>query len=417
METSGERAIGQAPGRLDVLGGVADYSGSLVLELPIEASVRVALRPLPESRLVLHSEGAGRAALDTEPLWSALRSNPSDEELRKLLDDLGAPRWTRYPVGCLLLYCREKGWLPHGGLAVDISSTVPQSMGVASSAALEIATLRALVRLTGIPDRDNELAHLGQRAENRIVGAPCGLMDQLTSAYGRPGHLLPIECRPDRLLPTLALPDGVRIVGWPSGIKHAVGGSAYGRARAAAFMGKKMLETHLGRQWQFAAEIAPSLFWRHAEQFLPDAITGADYHSRYPAVDDPLSRIDPGEPYPVFDGLRFPVEENFRAGLAVSLLRHVYEADRYEVLTRVGELMLQSHAGYSAIGLGCEETDHMVDAVMDIGPEGGIYGARTSGGGSGGTVVILAEDRALPQLQALARQMFFTPGGPLELIR
>jgi len=76
--------------------------------------------------------------------------------------------------------------------------------------------------------------------------------------------------------------------------------------------------------------------------------------------------------------------------------------DRRRTLQAVGELMYHSHAGYSAMGLGCPETDAMVRAVRERGPDQGFCGARVSGGGSGGTVVVLLEAAALPELERLA---------------
>ncbi len=133
-------------------------------------------------------------------------------------------------------------------------------MGLASSAALEIATLKALAQLARREFEGTELARLGQLAENELVGTPCGLMDQLTSAYGRLNTLLPILCRPDKLSHPVTRPDSVMVVGWPSGVKHDVGASPYATARTATFMGKKIVETKLEREGSYASEISPALF-------------------------------------------------------------------------------------------------------------------------------------------------------------
>ena len=111
-------------------------------------------------------------------------------------------------------------------------------MGVSSSAALEVATLRGLEVLAGKSFTGTALARLAQRAENEIVGAACGLMDQLAVAHGRVGELLPILCRPDVLHERVRLPEGAVVVGWPSGVRHAVADSPYATARAAAFMAR-----------------------------------------------------------------------------------------------------------------------------------------------------------------------------------
>ncbi|HZU37021.1 MAG TPA: hypothetical protein VFA18_13965, partial [Gemmataceae bacterium] len=134
---------GEAPGRLDVLGGVADYSGSLVLQMPIRATTRVTITPLLEPRLELTSEQEGAVTLPLPP--PTLRQSASQvTTLRAWLDEYHAPHWTRYPVGSFLLFCRAQQWPPATGLKFAIASEVPVSMGVSSSAALEVATLRAL---------------------------------------------------------------------------------------------------------------------------------------------------------------------------------------------------------------------------------------------------------------------------------
>lgn len=378
---------GEAPGRLDFMGGVADYSGSLVLEMPLKLTTRVTITETAEPGFVFHSaEGAaGPLAPDADPQT--------------------APKWVRYPYGCLQLFCAAQRWRPRGGLKFTIASLVPVSMGVSSSAALEVATLRALEKLSGKKFISTGLARLAQRAENEIVGAPCGLMDQLASAYGVRGALLPILCRPDILGDPVKLPAGVIAVGWPSGVKHAVSDSPYATARAGAFMGKKLIEQGTGRKLAHAAELAPSEVRALSADILPETITGRAFLRRYGGVDDALSKIEPRRTYAVRAAVSFPVEENFRSEVAVALLRGLNSRNRTDTLAALGELLYQSHAGYSSIGLGCPETDEMVAGVRQLGVARGFYGARVSGGGSGGTVVVLLRRAALPCLRQLARQL------------
>ena len=104
----------------------------------------------------------------------------------------------------------------------------------------------------------------------------------------------------------------------------------------------------------------------------------------------------------------FPVEESFRSQAVVALLRGATAKHREEMLRAMGELLFQSHAGYSSIGLGCPETDEMVAAVRALGPARGFYGARVSGGGSGGTVVVLLKKTAMAELAQLAAQLRFS---------
>jgi L-arabinokinase len=415
---------GEAPGRLDVLGGVADYSGALVLQTPIRATTRVTITPRAASGLELHSASEGRVTVPMPEvsLWQGHDTGPqrgADKGsvlFRTWLDGHRVQRWARYPLGCFLLFCGAMEWQPADGLHFQIASDVPVSMGVSSSAALEVATLRALEAASGRRFQGTAEARLAQRAENEIVDAPCGLMDQLAATHGKHGALLPILCRPDVLAEPVPLPDGVLVVGWPSGVKHAVSASPYATARAAAFMGKKILEVHLDRPLGYLTEFSPSQVREVSEKVLPPTLSGAEFVALHGGVEDALSVIDPGRLYPIRAAVLFAVEENFRATQAVHLLRSFPDGERRPILQVIGELIYQSHTGYSAIGLGCAKTDAMVEAVRERGAGSGLYGARVSGGGSGGTVVVLLEKDALPELERLARTVVFGMNGPAPLI-
>ncbi|MFM7244745.1 MAG: GHMP kinase, partial [Planctomycetaceae bacterium] len=292
------RGEGIAPGRLDVLGGVADYSGSLVLQMPLSLVTRVTITEQREPGITVASTGTRAVRVPLPPGDVVAAALTDAAPLRRWLDAQAVPTWGRYPLGCLALFAAAWRWRPAGGLAITIASNVPTSMGVSSSAALEVATLRALERLVGVRFAGTALARLAQRAENEVVGAPCGLMDQLASAHGRAGELLPILCRPDLLDEGVRLPAGAVVVGWPSGIRHAVADSPYATARAAAFMGRAMLEHTLGRRFGHLAEATPAELAMAGRDQLPESITGAEFLARHGTIDDRQSRIDPGRRYP-----------------------------------------------------------------------------------------------------------------------
>ena len=383
------KAVGIAPGRLDFLGGVADYSGSLVLEMPLSLTTRVSITRRTEPGYEFRSVQLGRHVAAAG------------------LTAAGLPGWVRYPYGCFVHFSAAQRWRPKHGLVFSIDSTVPLSMGVSSSAAIEVATLRALVKFSGRKLSPVAIAHLAQQVENRFVGAPCGLMDQLASACGTRGTLLPILCRPDKLQQPVRLPAGVIAVGWPSGVKHAVTASPYATARTGAFMGQRLLAKVTGRKLVHVSEITPAELTARPAEVLPRKITGREFIRRWRKVNDPLSVIVPGRKYPVRAATTFPIGENFRAACAVALLRGGKGLTRVARCVQLGELLYASHAGYGAMGLGCPETDEMVDAIRALGPKRGFYGARVSGGGSGGTVVVLLEKKSLPKLQALMRRLRF----------
>src|SRR5262245_26259460 len=166
--------IARAPGRLDVMGGIADYSGSLVLERPIAEATWAAVQRL--DRPVLDIVSVGRPAC-TIPLQAlAPDGEPvSYDEARRLFAHSAFP-WVAYIGGVILVLARERGLPLTSGARIAIVSQVPEGKGVSSSAAVETATMCAVAAAFGISLEPRDLAILCQTAENRVAGAPCGVM-------------------------------------------------------------------------------------------------------------------------------------------------------------------------------------------------------------------------------------------------
>ena len=181
-------SVARAPGRLDLMGGIGDYSGSLVLQWPIHEAAWVAVQESAVPGLVVTSIDS------VDPSGSrTLRIEGDDLEALLAMDDPAARAWfTRdpashwgaYVAGTLLMLARECGLRINAGLRVLVRSDVPEGKGVSSSAALEVAAMQALAHQGGMTLSGADLARLCQLVENRIVGAPCGIMDQMTSALG-----------------------------------------------------------------------------------------------------------------------------------------------------------------------------------------------------------------------------------------
>ena len=400
----------RAPGRLDVMGGIADYSGALVLEMPIAAATWVAAQPSDAPEVVIESEdirALGGESRVTIPLADLVPDQPlTYQRAHALL--AGDPRraWAAYAAGALAVLHAELGKPLRHGLRLLVWSEVPVGKGLSSSAALEVATLEAVAPLVGatLPDRD--VALLAQKVENFVVGAPCGVMDQMTSALGRRDHLLELVCQPAEVVGQLAIPDDVEFVGVDSGIRHAVSGADYGTVRAAAFMGYRMIAAAAGVA---ARPLAPGrvaidddpLFrgylanvpvadWRGRHRAeIPERLLGSAFLARYQGTTDLATEVDPARSYPVRAATEHAIEEHRRVREFRALLADMRGVDE-RTRVRLGELMYASHASYSACGLGSDGTDRLVALVRDAGPRAGFYGAKITGGGSGGTVAVLA---------------------------
>ncbi|HOL93228.1 MAG TPA: galactokinase family protein [bacterium] len=420
-----------APGRLDVMGGIADYSGSLVLQMPIGERTHVWLALREDRQVRVHSESASAAGLNGE-VWVNLnefqsRGTVDYAKARRRLSQPPENGWAAYAVGCFLVLEKEKG-IPVPGADLWIHSTVPIGKGVSSSAAIEVAVMAALARAANVKLGPVELPTLAQKVENQVVGAPCGLMDQLTAYLGRENRLLPILCQPDQVSPPCPVPYFVRFVGIDSGVSHAVSGASYREVRTAAFMGytiaallegaskkdlseaqKKGNRTHLPYKG-YLANIPPSVFATRYQSHIPDEIRGDAFLAAYGGIIDPVTSIDPATVYRPRICAAHPVYEHSRVRLFFHLLKSLHSGGtgprfHQDALNDMGELMYQSHASYSACGLGNESTDEIVEWVRRAGPAAGVHGAKITGGGSGGTVCVLCSGvRGLQTAKRIARE-------------
>ena len=401
-----------APGRLDVMGGIADYSGSLVLQMPIRERTVVMLALRNDTTIrVRTQQPVSHPLFETDWRQLLVTDDFIDyQRIRKILTTLPGGDWAAYAVGCLVVLAKEKG-VARTGIDIWIDSQVPPGKGVSSSAALEVAVIRALAEAHQLTFTGTELPVLAQKAENRVAGAPCGLMDQLACHFGEPGKLLPILCQPDHVSDAIPLPEGVRFVGIDSGVRHAVGGGTYGTVRTAAFMGYTLMALYDGaypHELQrsrdtgqrdhllyngYLANLTPREFEdRYA--WLPAQFKGGDFIEKYSVTIDPVTEVRLNVTYPVLQAARHPVYENTRVQYFSLLLQHLPPTTdppaREKALNQLGAWMYQSHDSYSACGLGSEQTDELVRLVRDHAGQG-VYGAKITGGGGGGTVCVLCD--------------------------
>jgi galactokinase len=308
-----------APGRVNLMGDHTDTTGGLVLPMAIDLGTTVT------------GERAGEAV--------ELRSDSEPEPAVVGLDGHlpeGAPAWAAYVAGVVAEV------RPDRGLRGMVSTTLPVGAGLSSSAALELALALAL----GADPEPRSLALLGQRAEQRAAGVPCGVMDQLSSAAGCEDHALLIDCH-DLSVEPVALPAGTEVVVVHSGLPRSLAGSAYAERR---------------RQCEAAeAQIGP----------LRSARPGDER-----AIADPVLRRR----------ARHVLTENGR-------VRATADALRIGDVGALGELMAASHASLrDDFEVSVPAVDHLVEELVAT---DGVHGARMTGGGFGGCVVAIVRPAAL----------------------
>jgi L-arabinokinase len=205
-----------------------------------------------------------------------------------------------------------------------------------------------------------------------------------------------------------------------------VTGADYGDVRVGAFMGYRVLADLAGlpisagsraghvrvedHRWHgYLANVSPGTFLEF-EHAIPGSLHGATFLGRYEGTTDLVTEVDPAKTYAVWKPTAHPIYEHARVMEWGQLLSGARGAEGAEdansavVAERLGALMYQSHGSYSACGLGSDGTDLLVALAREAGPAQGIYGAKITGGGSGGTVAILARRDAGERVAGIGRE-------------
>ncbi|KAM3394891.1 hypothetical protein P3S68_003895 [Capsicum galapagoense] len=256
-------------------------------------------------------------------------------------------------------------------------------------------------------------------------------MDQMASACGEANKLLAMVCQPAEVLGLVDIPPTIRFWGIDSGIRHSVGSSDYKSVRVGAFMGRKIIKSSASVELHSSLsnistpqqinglnpddadadgrnllETEASLDYlcnlsahRYEASYatrLPESLSGRDFVEKYLDHDDSVTTIDKECNYAVRAPTRHPIYENFRVKAFKALLSAA--VSNYQ-LSALGELMYQCHYSYSACGLGSNGTDRLVNLVQEMQhsksseSEGGtLFGAKITGGGSGGTICVIGRN-------------------------
>ena len=414
FDTRREIIVTRAPGRLDVMGGIADYSGSLVLEMPIAEATFAAIQKNTSNVIEIAAVGE-----DTSTFEMDLGDLVRDEEALDLASAKNffakrkADGWVNYVAGAFFVLCRELGIRFGSGAKILVASRVPIGKGVSSSAALEVSVMQAVCSAYEVKIEPRELALLCQKVENHIVGAACGVMDQITAHCGEAGKLTALVCQPAEIRGWIDIPEEIEFWGIDSGVRHAVSGSDYSSVRVGAFMGYRIISEVEGldirevgrgvvqivdKRWNgYLANVTPEEYEKAYRDKIPDATSGEEFLSRYRGTTDTVTSIDPNKMYAIKAPTEHAIYENWRVHRFAELITT-------DQLDEAGELMFGSHESYKACGLTEPRTDRIVELVKNTRSEG-LFGARITGGGSGGTVAVLARGGSRKAIEELATQL------------
>ncbi|GGO55909.1 galactokinase [Streptomyces lasiicapitis] len=344
-----------APGRVNLIGEYTDFNEGFVMPLALPHTAVAAVARRDDGILRVHSADV---------------AGPVVELAVDALTPLSDGGWAAYPAG-VVWALRDAGHAV-GGADVHLASTVPTGAGLSSSAALEVVTALALDELYELDLTRRELALVAQRAENAFVGVPCGVMDQMASAACEAGHVLHLDCRDlsVRQVPFDLAGEGLVLLVVDTRVKHALGDGAYAERRAGCEAGARALGvTHL-RDVPFAE--------------LPSAL------DRLPDIDDERVRRY----------VRHVVSDDHRVERVMALL------DAGDV-RGIGPVLSEGHVSLrDDLRISCAELDLVVEASCGA----GALGARMTGGGFGGSAVVLAEAADADAVTKSVREAFAGAG-------
>jgi galactokinase len=324
---SAPRVRASVPGRVNLIGEHTDYNGGFVLPTVIPQRTVVELAP--------RSGGAVRAI-------SLNAGKPIPFEYIVGTEAKRA-RWTDYLQG--VTWVLAKAGFSVGGADIRIDSTVPLGSGLSSSAALEIALLRAFREAFTLPIDDVQMALLGQRAENEFVGAPVGVMDQMACTLAGDGQALFLDTR-SLDWSVVPLPTAAELIVLNSGVAHNHAKGDYRTRRAECEEAARQLGVAQLRDLD-----------------VPDL-------PRAMRLPDPLGRR-----------ARHVVTEDARVLEAVKVMR---SGD----VESFGRLFYESH---DSMRDDYEVSIPEIDLIVELArAQPDVYGARLTGGGFGGSVVMLA---------------------------
>ncbi|MGW5633334.1 galactokinase [Streptomyces sp. NPDC003832] len=342
-----------APGRVNLIGEHTDYNDGFVMPFALPHTALAAVARRTDGVLRLHSADVGGGVV----------------ELR--VDDLVPEtdrNWTAYPAG-VVWALREAGH-EITGADIHLSSTVPAGAGLSSSAALEVVVALALDDLYGLGLKRWQLARLCQRAENVYVGAPVGIMDQTASACCEEGHALFLDTRDlsQQQIPFDLAAEGMRLLVVDTQVKHSHSEGEYGKRRAGCEKGAALLGV--------------------------DALRDIPYDG----LDAALERLADDEE--VLRLVRHVVTEDERVERMVSLLRA-------GETRAIGPVLVAGHASLrDDFRVSCPELDLVVDSSLAA----GALGARMTGGGFGGSAIVLVEAADADTVSKAVQEAFATAG-------
>lgn len=414
------RFAARAPGRLDVMGGLAEYTGSLVLNTAIADHACVAVQRRSDGILSIvlaqaqDRDGGSPFEIATTKLREADGTVIRVEEGRRLVPST-VPSSVSCVLGAVVELARDQFVGPlETGVSVAVASTLDGLRDAGRDSALAAATIVAVTASWDATVSVEDVAGLCQRVENEWLQTPVGIADAVCALSSIPSVLLQIHCDARKVGGTIPLPEHLTLMGIDCGVPDSDARIRYERVRTAAFMGRALIDRIIQHDraddlnWDgFLAKISVTDYVERFRDRLPTKLKGVEYLDRFGETGDPLTRIDPTFTYKIRSRTEHHIYEHARACQFAECLSRGTRTGDERALHEAGELMYASHWSYGQrCGLGSVESDLLVNLVRKHGAEAGVFGAKVSARGCGGVVTVLMQstERADTAIREALRQ-------------
>ena len=364
------RFAAAAPGRVNLIGDHTDYNDGYVLPMAIDRWTVILV---------------DRSSQKQSTLWAIDLDEVATVDLTAPLSPV-AGSFANYLLGVVDQFTTRGHSVTNLDLAV--TSTIPMGAGLGSSAAIEVAMATVMEQVTGVQIDRLEKALLCRKAEHTFPGTPCGIMDMFIATLAQPNHALLIDCQSKTAEP-ISLPpaEQITVLIADTNVRHALASSAYAARRSTC----RQVAATLGLDSLREADLGML------------ATAQLNEHQRRCA--------------------RHVICESQRVLLAAAALKT-------NDLDALGELMFDSHASLRDLyEVSCPELDTLVDAAAELRAQGGVIGARMTGGGFGGCAVVVCRTGAVEKVSHRLQRQFArrfgrpptifssTPAGPAHLLR
>ncbi len=335
-----EPLIIRAPGRINLIGEHTDYNNGFVLPAAIDKAIYVAINKRIDNKIYLYSEEFNETYI------------ADVENLRQ-----SKFHWSGYVLGVVEQLLKKKYHLT--GFNIIIDGDLPVGAGMASSAAIECATVFALSELLELGISKLDMMKIAQKAEQEFVGLQCGIMDMFTSMFGKKDHVICLDCRSYKYEYFPFKQDGIKIVLLNTSIKHSLASSEYNTRRKQCEEGVAKIQQQ----------------YPHVQSLRDITIEMLNASIEKNTV--------------IYNRCRFVVEEIERLLAGCGDLQH-------NNIKAFGKKMFKTHDGLSKLyGVSCKELDILVELVKS---NHAVLGARMMGGGFGGCTINIVKEDAVEDL-------------------